>query len=139
MQVSAKPAKPKFFTADELQLVSTLVDIIIPRSDTPGASDAGVGLLLDADCAQRKTTGERWRKELAWVKSDGMKSYDSPLAMVTAFSKESNTRGSAFFQMLKDSTIDYYYSTREGLVTELGYKGNTFLAEFKGCTHPEHQ
>jgi hypothetical protein len=24
-------------------------------------------------------------------------------------------------------------------VTELGWKGNTYLASFPGCNHPEHQ
>ena len=44
-----------------------------------------------------------------------------------------------FFRLLKDLTIDGYYSSRAGLVEELGWHGNTFLSEFKGCTHPEHQ
>jgi hypothetical protein len=41
--------------------------------------------------------------------------------------------------LIKDLTIDGYYSSLEGLVGELGWKGNTYLPEFKGCTHPEHQ
>jgi hypothetical protein len=41
--------------------------------------------------------------------------------------------------MMKDMTIDRYYSSREGLSQELGWHGNTYLTEFKGCTHPEHQ
>jgi Gluconate 2-dehydrogenase subunit 3 len=44
-----------------------------------------------------------------------------------------------FFRLIKDLTIDGYYSSRSGLVEELGWHGNTFLSEFKGCTHPEHQ
>ncbi|MDP8981634.1 MAG: gluconate 2-dehydrogenase subunit 3 family protein, partial [Acidobacteriota bacterium] len=40
---------------------------------------------------------------------------------------------------LKDLTINGYYGSREGLVTELGWHGNTYLAAFPGCTHPEHQ
>ncbi len=44
----------------------------------------------------------------------------------------------AHFKLLKDMTVDYYYSTEAGLVTELGYKGNTYLSDFPGCTHPEH-
>ena len=42
-------------------------------------------------------------------------------------------------RLLKGATVDAYYSTREGLNTELGWNGNTFLTEFKGCTHKEHQ
>ena len=38
-----------------------------------------------------------------------------------------------------DSTIDHYYATREGLQQELGWNANTYLTEFKGCTHEEHK
>jgi hypothetical protein len=36
-------------------------------------------------------------------------------------------------------TIDGYYTSEIGIKQELKYKGNTYLKEFKGCTHPEHQ
>jgi hypothetical protein len=36
-------------------------------------------------------------------------------------------------------TIDGYYTSEIGIKKELQYKGNTYLKEFKGCTHPEHQ
>jgi hypothetical protein len=45
---------------------------------------------------------------------------------------------SGFFQTMKDLTIDGYYSSEQGLVQELGFKGNTFRASFPGCTHLEH-
>jgi hypothetical protein len=35
--------------------------------------------------------------------------------------------------------VDGYYSSKERQADELGWHGNTFLTEFKGCTHPEHQ
>ena len=44
-----------------------------------------------------------------------------------------------FFRSVKDMTVDAYYTSKEGLADELGWHGNTFLPEFKGCTHPEHQ
>lgn len=48
-------------------------------------------------------------------------------------------REDEFFRMAKGLTVDGYYSSKDGLAGELGWHGNTFLAEFKGCTHPEHQ
>ena len=41
------PSKPTFFQPEELQVVEALSERIIPRSDTPGARDAGVALLID--------------------------------------------------------------------------------------------
>jgi hypothetical protein len=47
--------------------------------------------------------------------------------------------GVEFFNSIKGYTISGYYTSEIGLIKELGYKGNSYLAEFPGCTHPEHQ
>ncbi|MDF4026333.1 gluconate 2-dehydrogenase subunit 3 family protein [Luteibacter sp. PPL201] len=45
---SQKPgAAPGFFTAAQLALIGAVADIIIPRTDTPGAVDAGVPRFID--------------------------------------------------------------------------------------------
>jgi hypothetical protein len=44
----------------------------------------------------------------------------------------------AFWKSIRALTIDGYYTSKIGLA-ELGYTGKSFLSEFKGCTHPEHQ
>ena len=36
-------------------------------------------------------------------------------------------------------TITGYYTSEIGLHQELGDDGQMVLAEYKGCTHPEHQ
>jgi hypothetical protein len=43
-----------------------------------------------------------------------------------------------FFVQLKLATIDGYYTSEVGIHKDLRYKGNTVLAEFPGCSHPEH-
>ena len=43
-----------------------------------------------------------------------------------------------FFRLLKNLTADGYYTSRVGLVDELGYIGNTARAAFPSCTVPEH-
>ncbi len=42
-----------------------------------------------------------------------------------------------FFRLLKNLTADGYYTSRIGLLDELGYKGNTVLAAFPSCAVPE--
>jgi hypothetical protein len=42
------------------------------------------------------------------------------------------------FRLIKNLTADGYYTSRTGLVDELGYAGNTALGAFPGCAVPEH-
>jgi hypothetical protein len=41
------PFKPAFLSKEQAQLVTALSDVIIPRTDTPGAVDAGVPMFID--------------------------------------------------------------------------------------------
>lgn len=43
-----------------------------------------------------------------------------------------------FFRLVKNLTADGYYTSRAGLLEELGYAGNVALARFPGCAVPEH-
>jgi hypothetical protein len=47
--------------------------------------------------------------------------------------------GRDFFTAIKSMTITGYYTSEIGMRQELGDDGTLFFAEFKGCTHPEHQ
>lgn len=130
-----KPAigrKTPFFTAEEFATLGSLVDLIIPRTDTPGASDAGVHILIEERIQLNERIRTLWRDGLA--RFTPMSAADR-LSTLTAMSKADDP----FFVLLKSSTVEAYYGTYEGLVTELGWHGNVALTEFKGCTHPEHQ
>ena len=120
--LASSPAfgEPRYFSEDELGLLARLVDIIIPRTDTPGASDAGVHLYIDQLARKRPTLGAKLKEQLAAIRPENFVS--NPL-----------------FPVIKDLTIDGYYSSKEGLVTELGWHGDTYVEKFEGCTHPEHQ
>ena len=43
-----------------------------------------------------------------------------------------------FFRLIKNLTADGYYTSRVGLLQELGYTGNSALAKFPVCSVPEH-
>jgi gluconate 2-dehydrogenase gamma chain len=43
-----------------------------------------------------------------------------------------------FFRLVKNLTADGYYTSRVGLLDELGYKGNAALLAYPSCTVPEH-
>ncbi len=64
------------------------------------------------------------------------------IALLTDISQNENkpqTIEERFFKAIKNLTIDGYYTSKIGIHQELGYQGNTYVKEFKGCTHPEHQ
>ena len=128
----------KAFNKGELALLAELTDRIIPRTETPGAADAGVPLLIDRMAAGRADITKRWKDLLVWYSSNG-KTSEARLELLKQGSVESKTDAASNFKLLKDTTIDRYYSTKEGLVQELGWIGNTYLTEFKGCTHADHQ
>jgi hypothetical protein len=131
----AAAADPKFFSGPELELAARLADVILPRTATPGARDAQVHILLDERCAANAAIGAQWRAALTRWSQSMANGADDPEAAVEAAYRG----GSADFTLLKDTVIDLYYSTREGLQQELGWNANTYLPEWTGCNHPEHQ
>ena len=56
---TAAPYKPKFFSKAELDTVRVLVELIIPRTDTPGAADAGVDRIIDTDVSRQASRCRR--------------------------------------------------------------------------------
>jgi Gluconate 2-dehydrogenase subunit 3 len=148
VELKATKKVVKFFSIDEMKTMSRLVDMIIPRTDTPGAADANVHYIIDGNARTRAKLGADLRRGIASLNGEARKkngrafvdlSEPEQVAILTAFSKEEETSRAAFFKLLKDATVDGYYSTKEGLQQELGWNANTFLKEFPGCTHPEHQ
>ncbi len=140
--------KPKVLTAAEMTWLSPLVDAIIPRTDTPGASDAGVPAAIDRRLAMNGALAAQLRKGMAQLDAECTKRYQVKFAaldtqrateVLTSLEASPDTELGVFFKTIKDLTIDGYYSSQEGLAQELGWHGNTYLSEFKGCTHPEHQ
>lgn len=117
----APPYKWKVVKPAELQSLIALIDTIIPRTDTPGASDAKVHEFIDYELSRSPERASQFHEGLRRYQQTGL---------------DSKT---PFFKMIKDLTIDGYYSSKEGLTQELGWHGNTFVATFEGCTHPEHK
>ena len=133
---SQSEAQTTLLTPAELAWLKAVVDAIIPRTDTPGASDAGVPAYIDRRLAASPQMAAAFRA--------GMKAFDAGATFPSLAAQQQLDLLNAhaeepFVRMLKGLTVDGYYSSRAGLSEELGWHGNTFLTEFKGCTHPEHQ
>ena len=142
------PSLPTFLQPEEFKTIEALSERIIPRSDTPGAKDAGVTLLIDKAIVADPSTGPAYRAGIADLNALSGDTYgknftaltdEQQIILLTPLSLDPGTALGKFFALVKDMTVDAYYKTEAGLKTELGWHGNTFLAEFPGCDHPEHQ
>jgi hypothetical protein len=148
------PWTPKVLSAHQDQTVTTLCELIIPQTDTPGARAAQVNRFIDAVLKEAPPADRAsFLKGLAWMDARSKALFgkdviaatpEQQTALLTKLSSEASGPaedqvGRDFFRALKSMTITGYYSTEIGLRKELGDDGQLVLAEFKGCTHPEHQ
>jgi hypothetical protein len=141
------PFAPQFFTAHELQTVQILSDLIIPRDERSGsATDASVPEFMDFMMIDRPDGQTPMRGGLAWLDNEALERYGKSFAEATeqqrtgilddiAWPKKAKaqmSQGVAFFNMFRDLTASGFWSSKTG-VSDLGYQGNTFVADWKGC------
>jgi hypothetical protein len=143
----------KFFTVEENRTVIELTERIIPADDSsPGAREARVSEYIDLVVSlSPETTGRTWREGLALVNKKSVDMFGKSFAdagvnqqvellkQLCKNEKSPSTDEERFFRTVKNATIDGYYTSKIGIHQELHYKGNSYLKEFTGCTHPEHQ
>jgi hypothetical protein len=148
-----QPSKAKFFKPEQMALIATISELIIPADDhSPGAIAAEVPEFTDLMVSESPAeTKNLWTNGLAAMEKMSKEKYqvefnkaskEQQIAMLTEISKNEmkpQTLEERFFRTIKNMTIDGYYTSEIGIKKELQYKGNTYLKEFKGCTHPEHQ
>jgi hypothetical protein len=136
-QEAAQPAEPRFFTPAQFQLVSCLADLIIPPTETPGAVAAGVPQFIDLVVNEDSGLQAVFRGGLEQLDKSGFLQLPQAkqVELVTALSQAADP---SFFVAVKNLTADGYYTSRIGLMQELGYNGNDVLATFPAVTIAEH-
>lgn len=151
-QGAAGPYQLRFFSSSEMHTLSKLCDAIIPPTETPGAAAAGVPQYIDLIVSASEEYGELYHEGLIWMDTRSDDLYGKPFGELTEeqqieilspLSEASDQLqweqpGVRFFHHLKNMTADGYYTSRIGLVQELGYQGNTVLDHFPVFTVPEH-
>ena len=148
------PWSPKLLTPHQNDTVTVLCELIIPETDTPGARIAQVNRFIDTVLQEAPSPDkDAFLKGLAWMDTRSTALFgkdvlsatpEQQTALLTQLSSDGRVSaedkpGADFFRALKSMTITGYYTTQIGLQQELGDDGKLVLAEFKGCTHPEHQ
>jgi hypothetical protein len=141
-------AEPRFFTGAERALVDELTELVIPADDhSPGARAAGVAPFIDAMLAEADPVypedaeaRTRWKDGLRRTDALSRELHgraflaatpDERHAVLETLAAEAAEKD-GFFSLLKDWTVDAYYTSEIGIDQELGYLGNRMLSEFVG-------
>lgn len=149
---------PKFLNEDQARLVSALAETILPRTTTPGATDAGVPGFIDDvvatvyDAGQQKNFTDGLAALAATSKSEiGTDFIDATAEEQLEFVKAQNSQALSgtdasesegwwaagggktkpFFLELKELTILGFFTSEAGATQVLQYK--QVPGPFKGC------
>lgn len=144
------------FTDDEKNMVAEMADIIIPRTNTPGAKDAGVPafiVMMMQECYPDKDQ-DAFHAGLAAFDKECRQKYDgsflklSPDKQATAVrdldkevlgkkdNKEKTNNDLAFYRKLKELTLLGYFTSRPGATETLRYV--QIPGRYDGCV-PYHK
>ena len=154
VEQARQPWSPRALTVQQNAAVIAIAELIMPATDTPGATDARVNEFIDAIIDDARDAEKReFLGGLAWMDARSRELFGAEFvgctpgqqtALLTIISSDRNTAledrtGVAFFKAIKALTITGYYNSEVGLRDELGHDGTLFFADDPGCGHPEHQ
>jgi hypothetical protein len=140
---------PQFFTEDQARIVTEVAEIIIPKTDTPGAKDTGVPGFIDLmlkDC-YKKEDQDRFIAGLTAFDEEAKKAYgdsfiyckpEQQVELVTkvhaaalAEAKENKEAQRPFILMAKELTLLGFFTSEPGATQVLQYIA--VPGSYKGC------
>jgi len=141
--------EPKFFGKDDFAALDALTAILIPTDDTPGARDARcaqfIDFLLQASSKVDPNMERQWRAAMQALRDAGFHAADARgrEELVALMSRPERERGASHpayfaYRLIKQQNTFAFYTSRQGLIDCLEYKGNSYNASFPACDHPEH-
>jgi gluconate 2-dehydrogenase gamma chain len=133
--VSASAFKPKFLTSlSQMDMVTEIAEIIIPRTDTSGAKDAGVPAFIDQVLADvyPKEAQERFiaglREFAAAAATSGSSFLEREPAQRVAYVKQSLEKALAgernpkpFILMARELTLLGFFTSKVGITENMEY------------------
>jgi glucoside 3-dehydrogenase (cytochrome c) hitch-hiker subunit len=141
--------EPKFFDKDDFAALEAFTAILIPTDDTPGARQARcaqfIDFLLQASAKVDPNMARQWRTAMQALRDAGFHTADAKARedLVAAMARPERERGAthpAYFayRLIKQQNTFAFYTSRQGLIECLEYKGNSYNPSFPACDHPEH-
>ena len=115
----------RFFTPEELAIVAGYAEVIVPRTDTPGARDAGVPEALDglmANWASEPRKAE-FRALVERIAAAGVVLPGSPAQIEAARSFDAaQMTADPVYRRFKELVLTLYYLSQPGATRELRYE-----------------
>jgi gluconate 2-dehydrogenase gamma chain len=140
---------PKYFTARQYEMISSLCATIIPKDEkSGGALEAGAPEFIDLLTSENEDYQLALGGGLMWLDTHCVDEYGKVFMECTpeqrkelldliAFRKNAKkdaglSHGVAFFAFLRKMTCDGYYTSKIG-IADLQYIGNVTRSEWPGC------
>ena len=124
----AQATEQRFFDQARFALLDEVVEIMIPRTDTPGARDAGVAANFDALMANWASAAHRAEFSALIddidVQSGRLLSLapEQRLAALTAYDAANMYNEASPYRRFKDLVLTLYYLSEPGATEELRYE-----------------
>ena len=134
--------KPVFLTVDQARLVGEIAEVIIPKTDTPGAKDVGVPSFIDLILkdAYAKADQDRFLKGLQEFEEETKKAYGDSFidldpekqkemvkkihdpAIAMAKTPEGRKEAKPFILIMKELTLLGFFTSEPGATKVLQYE-----------------
>jgi gluconate 2-dehydrogenase gamma chain len=135
-------AKGVFLTPLHLDLVTAIAERILPRTDTPGATDVGVPAFVDLMLGKYSTENERqiFTVGLDQVNAASLAAHARPFVNISAEQQDailmkiavaSQKKEKTFFHQMKELTVVGYFTSETVGRTVLHY--DPVPGRFQGC------
>ena len=143
LQAAATPgAKAVFLSPAQLDLVTAIAERILPRTDTPGATDVGVPAFVDLMLGKYSTESERqvFTAGLDEVNAASLASHAQSFVKISAAQQDailmkiavaSQKKEKTFFHQIKELTVVGYFTSEIVGRTVLHY--DPVPGRFQGC------
>ncbi len=121
-----------YFNGNEFQHVKTIADIILPKTDSPSATDVGVHKIIDImvgtvyrphekeNYTKRFSSLMKYLNDSEFLKAD-LSEQEAILNQLITSSEDKDKMAQGAFLELKQQTIAYYLSTEEIATKHLNY------------------
>ena len=134
-----------FFRPEERETLRALMNRIVPADErSTGAVGARVDEYIDLILNHAEPSLQaQWRDGLhrygTAIQGQNAAAIDEFLTKQAKSEFDPQSDDERFFVLLKYATTEGFYTSREGIEKELGYRGMGFVIDFKGCTHSHHE